>query len=148
MPKKYEATKFSQCAFIPLHDLGILNGVKIPNGVTDLTLWYKKNDNFWGLTAKAFENQSDVIINQFALKISWTYKEYTDSLVPTAASRDYTEEITGDLLEKLKNIKEKHQLKANNKTTKAILKDANKKAKRTKDDNVSTNSDKNDILLD
>jgi hypothetical protein len=128
MPKKFEQTKANQCAYINLHDISILQDVKLPHSITDITLWYRKEgEEFWGLTAKAFDNENDISSNNFSIKISWIYRDLINRLVPTKASEEFTCDIEGELLEKLKDIKEKHQAKQSKKrTTKSYLKDEKK----------------------
>ena len=124
MGKKFESLKTIPTAFVSLADISILNGVKIPKSITDVTLWYKKEGNdFWGLTAKAFDSEDDISQNKFSVKVSWCYKESEDSLIPTKASEEFTEVISGELLAKLKEIKENHQTKQNRRKVQRVHKD-------------------------
>ena len=114
----------NQCAFIKLPDVTILNGLKLPIGLTELTLWYRKNgEDFWGLTAKSYDDIIEgVKSTDFSMKITWIYREGEGVLVPTKPSQEFTEKITGELADKLKEIKTKHQERASKKTVKTIIK--------------------------
>lgn len=127
MPKQYEATTANQCAFVKLQDISILEGIKLPGGLTELVLWYRKNgEDFWGLTAKSYDVVDGVKVTDFSMKISWTYRETENALVPTKPSMEFTERIEGNLAAKLKEIKCKNQERFARKTVKATIK--NKKA--------------------
>lgn len=111
MVKGMTNSSSNQCAYIQLYDFKILGENKIPEGITDLVLWYRKEgEDFWGVTAKGYDQEEEEgPSNQFSIKVSWVYKVSENALVPTKASEDYIEKITGVTIEKLKEIKERHQ---------------------------------------
>ena len=113
------------------------DGLKLPTGLTELTLWYRKNgEDFWGLTAKSYDDIIDgVKSTDFSMKITWIYREAEDALVPSKPSQEFTEKITGELSDKLKEIKTKHQERASKKTVKTIIK--NKKALQDLDKSIN-----------
>lgn len=120
--KQSTAGGANQCAFISLYDFSILGNTKLPEGITDVVIWYRKEgDDFWGVTAKGFDQgEAEEELspsNQFTIKVTWVYKGSENVLVPTLPSEDYIETISGEAVEKLKGIKEKHKLNLRKKKT-------------------------------
>lgn len=133
MPKKFVQT--NPCTYISLHDLSILGNTKLPDGITDLVLWYRKEgDDFWGITAKGYDVEEEAAINQFFIKVSWTYNQAENCLNPTRASEEYVDKIEGEVLEKLLGIKEKHKAVLKKKKTPGEKKIAKKEAKKDTSD--------------
>jgi hypothetical protein len=122
MPKSYLPSTSNQCAYVQLHDFSILGENKLPEGINDLVLWYRKEgEDFWGVTAKGFDLDEDTAANQFSIKVTWIFRETENALVPTKASEDYIEKISGNALEKLIAIKDKHKACLNLKKKKTPL---------------------------
>lgn len=98
--------KIRDCNFITLQDKDkvLFEKVKLLKNATNYIIWYKKDDvNKWGVTIKSFD-KSDNFPSQHTWKVTWE-SNGVDSLVPSKASEEMTEIISGISFEKLLEIK-------------------------------------------
>lgn len=84
------------CVFITIRDSAkLFEGVKLPQGSSNYTLWYKKSDpNVWGVTVKKFDRTSPVFPSQHIWKITW--KNTDGKLVPCTQLDGFSMEIITD----------------------------------------------------
>ena len=85
------------CVFITIREtIKLFEGVKLPSGASNYTLWYKKSDpNVWGLTVKKFDKTSPVFPSQHIWKVTW--KNSNGKLIPCTQLDGFTmENIDGD----------------------------------------------------
>lgn len=109
--KETGVKKQRDCNFITLHDTSLFSDLKLPSGSTNHVLWYKKsNPAHWGLTIKKFDD-SEEFGSQHVWKITWVWNDLENILVPTKASTEFTECITGDVVNKLLDIRQKYLTK-------------------------------------
>jgi hypothetical protein len=100
--------KTKECNFITLHDTSMFKDLKMPSAPTNYVLWYKKEDpNVWGLTIKKFD-AGEEFSSQYVWKISWVFDPKNNNLRPSLASAEFTESITGEIVDKLIQVKSKY----------------------------------------
>jgi hypothetical protein len=102
------------CIFITLYDTSLFKDLKMNEGATNYVLWYKKSDpSQWGVTIKKFDDKDEQFISQHVWKLTWTYNEEENILIPTKSSMQFTEIMKGELAQNLCDIKAKYLVKKN-----------------------------------
>lgn len=97
--------KPKDCQFVPLYDLNIMNNIKTPPGLNSLLLWYKKeSSDFWGLTAKSFDDAQDLFSKQHVWKVTWTNNDALAVLRPTLNCATLADPIDGELYKTLQRM--------------------------------------------